>query len=87
MGTYLQNKSFPSFKKGHFRPPPSLQKKVVGMGIFPQCVSLYSLALQLDRSSAVTKVTGSIPGEYIEFELFVVNSQWGRICKKNIPIF
>ena len=76
MGTYLQTKTFPSFKKDHFRPPPQKKKKkVVWMGIFPQCVSVCSLALQLDRSSAVTKVTGSIPGEYIELELVVVNSQ------------
>ena len=67
-----------------FPPPPQ--------GLYVLAFFLYFLsvllALRLDRSSAITKITGSIPAEYIKIELFVVNSQWGRICKKkNIPIF
>ena len=85
-GRICKKKHSHLLKRVIFAPPPP-PKKVVEMGIFPQCVSVCSLALQLDCSSATTEVMGSIPAEYVQVEFFVVNSQWGRFCnKKNIPI-
>ena len=67
----------PNNRPLEFLPPQGLYV----LAFFLYALSV-SLALRLDRSSAITKITGSIPAEYIKIELFVVNSQWGHICKK-----
>ena len=51
----------PNNRPLEFLPPPSLYV----LAFFLYALSV-SLALQLDRSSAITKITGSIPAEYMK---------------------